>query len=289
MIHFLALLGVLSISFSAVFVRLANVSPVTATFYRAVYALPLLAVLWIMGRSGDRRTRRERWLAAASGLFLAADLDVWHESIALIGAGLGTVIPNTQIVFVALAVWLLHGERPSLRTAVLIATVFMGLVLTSGLGRQDAHGANPVMGVALGVVGGLCYAAFLLMFRASNRSLAPAAGPLFDATIGVALGAVLSMAFDPHFVLAPSWPAHGWLVLLALAVQVGGWLLISTALPRLAVIETSLLLVVQPVFAIIWGLVFFGERLSGIQWLGSVIVLASVGTISVGRLGRGVH
>src|SRR4051812_24649593 len=102
MMHLLALLGVLSISFSAVFIRLALVSPVTATFYRAAYAIPVLAVLWISVRRSDRRTSRERWLAAASGLFLAGDLDLWHESIALIGAGLGTVIPNMQIVFVAL-------------------------------------------------------------------------------------------------------------------------------------------------------------------------------------------
>ena len=112
MIHVLALLGVLSISFSAVFIRLALVSPVTATFYRAAYAIPILAIIWLFRRAADRRGRRERLLAFVSGLFLAADLDLWHESIALVGAGLGTVIPNVQIVFVALVGWLYQGERP---------------------------------------------------------------------------------------------------------------------------------------------------------------------------------
>ena len=55
MTHFLGLLGVLSISFSAVFVRLAAVSPVTATFFRAAYALPVLAVVWSLRRRGDAR------------------------------------------------------------------------------------------------------------------------------------------------------------------------------------------------------------------------------------------
>ena len=41
-VHLLALLGILSISFSAIFVRLAAVSPVTATFYRGAYAVPVL-------------------------------------------------------------------------------------------------------------------------------------------------------------------------------------------------------------------------------------------------------
>src|SRR6476619_7597514 len=112
MIRLLALLGVLSISFSAIFVRLASVSPVTATFYRAAYAVPVLAAAWAIRRARDKRRPAERWLAVASGVILALDLDLWHESIALIGAGLGTVIANVQVVFVAIASWLLYRERP---------------------------------------------------------------------------------------------------------------------------------------------------------------------------------
>jgi len=103
MLHLIVCLGVLSISFSAVFVRLAAVSPVTATFYRAAYAAPVLVVIWLIERSEDRRGTRERWLAIGSGVILAVDLALWHESIALVGAGLGTVIANVQVVFVAVA------------------------------------------------------------------------------------------------------------------------------------------------------------------------------------------
>src|ERR1700704_985391 len=67
-VHLLALLGILSISFSAVFVRLANVSPVTATFYRGAYAVPVLLVVWLARKSDDSRGTRERWLAVISGL-----------------------------------------------------------------------------------------------------------------------------------------------------------------------------------------------------------------------------
>src|SRR5207247_1406928 len=143
--------GVVSISFSAVFIWLALVSPVTATFYRSAYAVPVLAVIWLVGRSADHRTRREHLLAFTSGLFLAADLDLWHESIALVGAGLGTVIPNVQIVFVALVTWMRQSERPRARTIAMIGLVLFGVVLTSGLARSDAYGTRPGEGVALGV------------------------------------------------------------------------------------------------------------------------------------------
>lgn len=284
MIHILALVGVLSISFSAVFVRLALVSPVTATFYRGAYAVPVLALVWLAGRSADRRTRRERVLAFAAGLFLAADLDVWHESIALVGAGLATVLANVQIVFVAFLGWAFHRERPTPRAIVMIAVMLVGVALTSGLARGDAYGTNPVAGAAFGVAAGACYSGFLLLFRASNRSLAPTAGPLLDATLGMLAGGLASIPFDPKFAFITPWPATLWLILLALVSQVIGWLLIARALPRLPAVETSVLLLAQPVFAIVWGIIFFAEHPSPLQWVGSAIVLAGVPVLSMMRV-----
>ena len=284
MIHLLALLGVLSISFSAVFVRLAAVSPVTATFYRGAYAAPILGLVWLASKSQDRRGARERWLAIVSGLILAVDLTLWHESIALVGAGLGTVIANVQVVFVAAAAWLLYGERPTLRRMVTIAVVLGGVVLTSGLARHDAYGARPVAGAIIGVLAGGTYAAFLLVYRHANRTPGPRSGPLLDSTIGMIAGALACALFDPHFTFTTSASAGLWLVLLAVGSQVVGWLLIGTALPKLPIVETSVLLLGQPVFAVIWGVLVFSERLSVLQWAGSVIVLAGVGVLSLQRV-----
>lgn len=286
MTRFLGLLGVLSISFSAVFIRLAAVSPVTAVFFRALYAVPVLAVLWAWTRSADARDGRARVLACASGVVLAADLACWHESIALVGAGLGTVIANVQVVFIAVMGWVLYGERPTGRTFLVLIVVLAGIVLTSGLARQDAYGEAPVQGVAFGVLAGSLYAGYLLMFRAANRLGAPRAGPLLESTVGMAAGALLVASLDARFSFIPHWPAHAWLVALALVGQVVGWLLIVTALARLPALETSILLLVQPVFAIIWGRLFFDEHMSPLQWWGTLLVLGGVATMSSGRVTR---
>jgi drug/metabolite transporter (DMT)-like permease len=283
MIHLIALLGVLSISFSAVFVRLAAVSPVTATFYRAAYAIPVLAAAWALSRHSGPRPPRARLLALASGVILGIELAFWHQSIALIGVGLATVLANVQVVVVAAVGWIVYGERPHARTAAVVGGIRVGVALTSGLARPDAYGSAPIAGVALGAFAGACYAIFLLMFRAANRALAPTSGPLLDSTVGVALGALMCAPFDPRFALAPSWPAHLWLALLAVVSQVIGWLLIAPALPRLPALETSILLLVQPVFALMWGVLFFTERLSPLQWIGAALVLAGVASVSISR------
>ena len=92
---------------------------------------------------------------------------------------------------------------------------------------------------------------------------------------------LLSAGLDPQFTLAVSGQAHLWLLALALVSQVMGWLFIATALPRLPAVETSVLLLVQPVFAIGWGVMFFDERMSPLQWIGSAIVLAGVAVLSM--------
>jgi len=291
MIHLLALLGVLSISFSAIFVRLAAVSPVTATFYRAAYAAPILTLVWLAQRRRDRRSRRERWLALVSGLVLAVDLALWHESIALVGAGLGTVIANVQVVFVALAAWLLFDERLTTARVGTIVAVLGGVALTSGLARHDAYGSNPVAGAVIGLIAGVCYSVFILVYREANRTPGPASGPLLDSTVGMVAGALACALFDRHFSFGASRTAHLWLALLAVGSQVIGWLLIGQALPALPAVETSILLLGQPIFTVLWGVVFFDERLSVLQWLGCAVVLGGVATLSVRRpaAGRAAH
>jgi drug/metabolite transporter (DMT)-like permease len=280
LLHLYALAGMLGISFSAVLVRLAAVSPVTATFYRAAYAVPVLTALWAVSRRDDHRPVPARLLAGTSGVMLAADLALWHQSIAFIGVGLATVIANVQVVFVALGAWALHGERPSARGAAIVGGILCGLALTSGLAQADAYGSSPILGTAFGVFAGGCYAGFLLAFRAANRLLAPTAGPLLDATLGVLAGALMVSPFDSAFSLAAPVQSHIWLATLALVSQVVGWLLIATALPRLPATETSALLLLQPVFTLLWGLLFFAEHLSSLQWLGAVLVIAGVAMLS---------
>ncbi|MGH2740804.1 MAG: DMT family transporter [Actinomycetota bacterium] len=287
MIQLVGLAGTLSISFSAIFFRLAGVSPTTAAFFRAAYAVPALALVWLALRDRDRRTSNQRWMAFGSGLLLAVDLFLWHRAIEEIGAGLSTVLANQQVVFVGVAAWVLYGERPTRLAFALIPVVFLGVTLISGLGDPEAFGADPVAGVVFGIGAGIAYSGFLLVFRASNRGLAPPGGPLLDATAGAALGSLFMALFDGRFTFAIPLEAHLWLLALALLNQVLGWLLIALALPRLPALQTSVMLLVQPMATVLWGLILLDEFLSSVQWAGVALVVVGVATLAtVGSVER---
>lgn len=279
--HLLALTGVLIISFSAVFVRLADASPATAAFYRTAYALPALLLAWWLVRRADHRAISNRYKALLAGLLLAADFALWHRSIGLIGAGLATVLGNTQVLFVAVAAWAMHRERPTRLALAVLPVTFAGLMLLSGLGSTSAYGRDPMLGVLLGVATGLTYAGFLLLLRSANPDKVPSAGPLLDLTLGATLGSVVLGLLDGQLSLGMAWPQHGWLLALALGPQVLGWLLISHALPRLPALETSVLLLGQPLATLVWAALIFGEHLSNLQGLGVVLVLGGVTVLSV--------
>ncbi len=281
MTRLLVLLGILFISFSAIFVRQAAASPITAAFFRTAFAIPFLILLkYLLAGSNPQRTRA-RWIALGSGLILAVDLSAWHHAIDLIGAGLSTVLGNTQVMFVALAAWIFHRERPSNLALFIIPFILLGVMLISGLGRDEAYGVNPVGGTLFGLSTAILYTSYLLVFRAANRELAHPVGPLLDSTIGAAVTSLVFGTFDPDFSLIPVWPTHGWLLALALVSQVAGWLLISNALPRLAALETSVMLPLQPALTLFWAWLLFAENLSHFQWMGVVLVLSGVGLLSV--------
>jgi drug/metabolite transporter (DMT)-like permease len=275
--------GAVVIAFSAILVRLADVSPSTAAVFRCAYALPLLALLaWHERRRYGPRERRDTRLAWIAGFFFAADLTFWHHSIGAVGAGLATVLANVQVVLVGLMAWAALGERPEGRSVAAVPMVLTGVVLISGVIGSGAYGDNPALGVLYGVLTGITYAVFLLVLRQVNRDLRRPAGPLFDATLSGAIFAAIGGVIVGDFDAVPGLESQAWLVLLALSSQVLGWLLISVSLPRLPALLTSILLMIQPATAMVLGAVLLSESPSAVQVAGVLVVLAGIVVATLG-------
>ena len=180
----LAMAGAVCIAFSGILVRLADLPPSTAAFYRCAYALPPLAVLALLERRRyGPRARGQQALALGAGVFFAADLILWHHAIAAVGAGLATVLGNVQVVLVPLLAWVVLMERPESRTLAAVPIAFAGVVLISGVVGAGAYGDDPALGVLFGLGTAVAYSVFLLVLRAGNRDIRRPGGALFDATL----------------------------------------------------------------------------------------------------------
>jgi drug/metabolite transporter (DMT)-like permease len=252
-----------------------------------LYALPALGLLaWWESRRLGSLPRRARNLAWIAGIFFATDLVLWHHAIEAVGAGLATVLGNLQVLIVGFAAWALLSEKPSRGLVFAVPVVMAGVVLISGVFGADAYGESPLAGVVYGALTSIAYAAFLLVLRQGSKDLRRVAGPLFHATAVSALAAAAFGVVTGTLEAPDGLASHGWLVALALAAQVAGWLLISISLPRLPAAVTSVILLLQPVGAMVLAKFVLEEQPSIVQLGGALLILLGVIVAARSRSGE---
>ncbi len=282
-------LGATCISFAPVFVKVlgrTGLGPSAIGFWRCAIGAAVLVALAAATRVRLRLTRPALRLATIAGVVFFLDLFCWHRAILDAGAGMATILGNTQVFGTALlSAWLFREPvRPRFLAAAVLAVA--GVALLAGVGSDVALTATYVRGVVLGLLTGLCYAVYLVTLRGARR-LDPAPPPL-------ALMAWTSLFSAPW--LGGAALASGeagipagvtaWALAIGLAVvaQSLGWWAISGSLPRVSGATGSLLLLLQPVLATVWGRFLFGERLAPLQVAGAAATLVAIWVGSTGTV-----
>lgn len=264
--------GAILIGFAPIFVRLIDVGYTAAAFWRVALALPVLWPLWLRQRSPGKTAPPIRWLLLA-GVFFAADLGVWHQSIRYTSVANATLLANFAPVFVtAGSVWL-FGDHISRRFVVGLVMALLGSTLL--VAHSFSINLQTVGGDALGMTTAVFYAGYLLTVSRQRRQVS-ALDVMWWSTLACAL-ALLPVVL----VLGePLWPQslRGWAVLagLALVSQVAGQGLIAWAMAHLSAAFSSVSLLVQPVAAALLAWLLLQESFGGLQTLGGAIVLAGI-------------
>jgi drug/metabolite transporter (DMT)-like permease len=268
-------IGALSLSASATLLGLAGATPATATTARCALAVPVVAALAV------REKRRRAGLDAAGylsavvcGVFFAADMLWWTQAIPEVGAGLSTVLVNTQVAIVPLLAWLIDREPVHKRFLWALPAILAGVLLAGGIFEHGVSGTNPTMGTVHAVAAALCYSGFLFLLRRGGRAGQPLQTYLVvltaAAVVAVAVG-LLSNGLD----VTPGWTTAGWLVLVTITGQLLGWLLVAFCTPKLPSEVSSAMLMLMPVGAVGLGALILAERPSPLQLAGCVLVLVA--------------
>src|SRR5690554_4000227 len=162
------LTGATLIGSNGLMVRFAETAPTISAFYWMLFAGLMLAAVVVLRRGWRPMPRQVWWWGAAAAAAFAADLWLWHRSILLVGPGLATLLGNAQVFFMALAGVLLFGERigPRFLAGLLLAFAGLWLMLGSNWAQLPPQYR---WGVWLGLGTGVCYAAYNLGLRRSQR------------------------------------------------------------------------------------------------------------------------
>lgn len=282
------LAGAVMISFSAVFVRLADQPPDTSAFYRMFLGGSMLLAVVLWRRLPLWAGWRPFALACLVGFFFVLDLVFWHRSIHYVGPGLATILANFQ-VFALTAVGLtVYGERPSLRFWLGVPLAMLGLWLLVGV---DWNQLTPQYhrGVWLGLATAAAYSAYMLTLRATQaRADAPPAQSTM-ATSSLACAAMLAgvVGFYGGDFAIPDLQTAAAVTAYGLFGQVLGWVLLSTAMPQLNASVVGLMLLLQPSLSFVWDMWFFARPTTAVEIAGAVVALAGIYLGTTARARRG--
>lgn len=276
--------GAVMISFSAVFVKLTDVAPTVAGFYRMLFGGLMLTAIVLTRGEKLWQSRRTLLLCVVCGIIFSADLFFWHKSIHLIGPGLSTMLANFQVFFLAAFGVVILRERIGGRLAISILLAIVGLAMIVGV-DFSAMTSGYRLGVIFGLLTALCYASYLIVFR--KLQTGTKLGSSFFAVAMISVTSALALGFvgfiEGESFRIPDTHSLFSLIGYGLAGQVIGWVLIARGLPLVRTSNAGLILLLQPAMAFIWDVLFFDRPTALIEIVGAIIALTAIYLGSLSR------
>jgi drug/metabolite transporter (DMT)-like permease len=267
-------IGILSLSFSAMFVRWASApGPVTA-FYRILFSVFILFPFFLPKLKMNPSIRSGSVIfPLLAGVFTACDLGLWTTSLSYTTASNATLLGNTSPLWVALGTWLILKQKlsPAFWRGLAIALLGAALIMGTDFILHPRFG----IGDAIATSTGFFYGGYFLFTEKSRTLFDPVTHIWF-----VGIGATISL-FVMNLALGNSltgFDRNTWLVFLATALvsQLIGYMSLAYALGHLPASVVSPTMILQPVVTTLLAIPLLGEIPSIWQGIGGVIALIGI-------------
>jgi drug/metabolite transporter (DMT)-like permease len=269
-------------SFSPVIVKLLSsdaMGPTTIAFWRTLIGSLALLVMVKIQKLSMRMAKNPLTWCILTGLFFFADLSIWHRAILIVGSGMSTLLGNTHIFATAAVSYFVFKEKPSLRFFLSTIIAIGGLSLLVGIFSKEVE-FTPfyIRGVLFGFTTAFMYALYIVgIKKAGNHSSNPAPAVIMawlciSATFFLFIGSL----FEPTPLLPPNLKSISLLLVLGILGQAVAWWAAVHAIKQLPIHRAALILLLQPVLSMIWGILFFEEHLTAQQLVGAAITLLAI-------------
>ncbi|MYL73029.1 EamA family transporter [Halobacillus litoralis] len=271
--YIILFIGVLSISTSAIFVKLAGDAPAAMiAFYRLAIAVGIMApyVLW---KHFDeiKQTNKKDWiLAILSGVFLAFHFILWFESLDYTTVASSVVLVALQPVFAFIGTYLFFKERFTIGAILSLVITLTGSVII-GWGDFQISG-TALFGDLLALLGAVTVTGYFLL----GQNLRKRQSIMTYTFIAYGMAAVTLLIYN--LALGYSFTGYDgdqWLIFLGFAIipTFFGHTLFNWTLKWLSTSTISMAVLVEPIGASILAYWILGEGITWTQWLGGSIVL----------------
>jgi len=277
------LLGVISISFAAVFIRLAGGAPASVAALRLIFATMILLPFMIFsGRSRSSIAAlsvSEKCLLVVSGFFLALHFLSWIASLSLTGITSSIVFVTTSPIFIELYSVVIKREKTSARVWTGIVLAVAGGVI---LGRGSvAAGGESWKGDLLAIGGAVAVAGYFIV-GSRLRPRLPLLGYIFPVYGVAALFLVpASLLLGDGLTDLPA-RTYAYCLIMALVCQVIGHSLFNWALRRIRTTLVAMATLGEPIGTAILAWLILKETPMPSEIVGGAVILAGVFVVLTG-------
>lgn len=255
--------------------------PLVVSFYRGAIGL-LLVLLWLLLRPrGSGLSRFPLWgWSTLAGLGVAGNFSFYFVSIREGSVAVAATLMYCAPVFVYLTSFALGLERSTAGKWLAIGLVMAGVALLTRIGELGA-GDLTGWGIGAGLLAGISYAVFILGFKFAARHGTP------QAILSIAFAVLVAVLVWPSatdqvvaVMTTPDWPLFAALGVFGAGLS---FLLYVTGLRHTAPAAASIVAMVEPVTASLFGVLILDERLTALQGLGMALILLTVTAMSLAR------
>lgn len=246
------------------------------SFWRLAISGVVFAVLAKLTGQRMPRARRAIVYGLLSGAFLGIDLALWHESIYAVGPGISTLLNSLQIFFLAAIGFLYFSERQSILQLFSLCLAMLGVALIGS--PEFAQNSQATWGFVAGIISGAMLAASMTFIRKTHEVEET---PIFVLMQLISIGGVLAMLvpmfiLDKGHILPSTWSEWGWVLIYGAVMQCLAWGLIAYSIPKLSLALTGLLLLTEPIAALLIDYSWLDKPINSLQWAGALLTMFAI-------------
>jgi drug/metabolite transporter (DMT)-like permease len=200
------------------------------------------------------------------------------EGLNRISAAEAVVLSSTESIMIVLLAWILAIERP--RGVVLLLAVVgaAGAVLVAGSHLHYVGGSLSLWGDALVLAGVLCAAVYVVCSSRMAAATEPLPALIGQQVVAVVFAAGLHLALGGAGLGIPAVSTSGWMLAVSSGIvqyACAFWLYLW-ALKGLRADEAGMYLSLIPVFGLMIAIPVLGERLTAMQWMGTIVIIGTI-------------
>ncbi|WP_342387463.1 DMT family transporter [Salinicoccus bachuensis] len=258
-------------------------SPLVISFYRGAVGFIFFFVWFIIHFKQNWITSpRFHFWSILGGIGVAGNFTFYFLAIQESSVAVAATLMYTAPIFVLLIAFLFRMEQSTWFKWLCVVSVLIGIVLLTGAYDPESVSTG-IFGVAAGLAAGLSYALFIFGFKNASAI----GSPQMVLTIAFfAFCIILVWFIDMGEALSVLTSGDLWWFLLLGAVGAGvSFIIYVIGVRRTAPTTASMVAMVEPVTASLFGVLLLGDRLAIIQILGMAIILVTITVLSVRQSG----